>query len=59
MKDSSEPDALAQVRAAREQISQQFNHDPQKLVDHYITLQQAYKDRLVNSTLPKASPQTA
>ena len=47
MKDKSKQGALEQVRAARHRISEQFDHDPEKLVEHYIALQQKYKDRLV------------
>ena len=46
MKEKTEPGALEQVRAARHQISKKYNHDPKKLVEHYMELQQEYKDRL-------------
>jgi hypothetical protein len=34
---------IARIRATRHQISQQFDHDPQKLVAHYIALQEEYR----------------
>lgn len=49
MKEKDEMGALEQVRAARRQISEQYDHDPKKLVEHYIALQQKYKDRLRGS----------
>ena len=49
MKDKGERGALEQVRAARHRISAQFDHDPRKLVEHYIALQQEYKDRLIGA----------
>ncbi|MGI9174633.1 MAG: hypothetical protein ACR2GR_04890 [Rhodothermales bacterium] len=39
---------LARVRAARRRISEQFDHDPQRLIEHYIEEQQKYKDRLLS-----------
>ena len=49
MKDNSNLGALEQVRAARHRISEKFDHDPRKLVEHYMELQQEYKDRLVGA----------
>jgi hypothetical protein len=31
-------------------ISEQFNHDPELLVKHYMELQKRHQDRLVSST---------
>jgi hypothetical protein len=42
---------IARIRATRHRISQQFDHDPQKLVAHYIALQEEYRRRLrISST---------
>jgi hypothetical protein len=41
---------LACVREARMHISEEFNHDPELLVKHYMELQKRHKDRLVYST---------
>jgi hypothetical protein len=49
MKPKDDP-TIARIRATRHQISQQFDHDPQKLVAHYIALQEEYRRRL--STRP-------
>ena len=37
---------LEEVRRIREKISRQFGNDPEKLVQHYIELQERYKERL-------------
>jgi len=34
---------IARIRATRHRISEQFDHDPQKLVAHYIALQEEYR----------------
>ena len=49
MKPKDDP-TIARIRATRHQISQQFDHDPQKLVAHYIALQEEHRRRL--STQP-------
>jgi hypothetical protein len=41
MKPKDDP-TIARIRATRHRISQQFDHDPQKLVAHYIALQAEY-----------------
>jgi len=33
------------LREARHRISEQFGHDPRRLVEHYIQLQERHKDR--------------
>ncbi|MCP3869477.1 MAG: hypothetical protein GY703_15510 [Gammaproteobacteria bacterium] len=38
---------LESVREARHRISERFDHDPVKVIEHYIELQEKYKDRLV------------
>lgn len=40
-------EAIRVVRDAREKISAQFGNDPDKLVDHYMQLQERYRDRLL------------
>ena len=43
-----EPDsALVRVRKARMQISEECGHDPKKLIDYFMNLQQRHRDRLV------------
>lgn len=40
-------DVIEEVREIRRRISAQFDHDPAKLVEHYIEQQKQYADRLV------------
>jgi hypothetical protein len=39
--------AIIRIREVRHRISKQFDHDPKKLVEHYMRLQEQYKDRLL------------
>jgi hypothetical protein len=38
---------LARVREARHEISARFGHDPKRLIEHYIKLQEQHADRIV------------
>jgi hypothetical protein len=38
---------LDEIRRVRHQISARFDHDPVKLVAHYMKLQERHRDRLV------------
>jgi hypothetical protein len=40
---------IDRIRAARHEISERFGHDTAKLVEHYIELQQQYRDQLVEA----------
>ncbi len=40
--------AIARVREVRHRISKQFDHNPQKLVEYYMQLQERHKDRLLD-----------
>lgn len=48
MKDKIEIGTLERVSNARHQISEKFNHEPEKLIKYYIELQQNYKNRFVD-----------
>ncbi len=48
-KELSDP-VIDEVRAVRSRISAQFDHDPEKLVAHYMELQKRHADRLVGGT---------
>ena len=39
--------AIRRIREVRHRISKQFDHDPKKLVEHYMRLQEPHKDRLL------------
>jgi hypothetical protein len=38
---------IDEIRAVRYRISEEFGHDPEKLCEHYMTLQERHRDRLV------------
>lgn len=38
--------AIQRVREVRHRISAEFDHDPQKLVEHYREVEKQYADRL-------------
>lgn len=40
--------AIARIRDVRHRISKQFDHDPKKLVEYYMQLQERHKDRLLD-----------
>ena len=46
---STDP-TIDEIRAVRHRISEQFGHDPKKLCEHYMKLQERHRDRLVHST---------
>jgi hypothetical protein len=48
-KELSDP-VIDEVRAVRSLISAQFDHDPAKLVAHYMELQKRHADRLIVGT---------
>lgn len=43
--------AFAWLRKVRREISAEFGHDPKRLVEHYIKLQERHKDRLVKARI--------
>jgi hypothetical protein len=47
--------AIASVREVRHHISQQYGHDPKKLIEYYIQLQEQHKDRLLEEVQSKKS----
>ena len=49
----NEDGSLAQIRRVRHEISEEFGHDPNRLVDHYIALQNFHADRLLETVAPK------
>ena len=38
---------LQRVRKARMTISAEYDHDPKKLIEHYMKLQERHHDRLI------------
>ena len=40
-------DVIDEIRAIRHRISEQFGHDPERLVAHYMKRQEQHRDRLL------------
>jgi hypothetical protein len=43
-----EDPAIETVRVARRQISRSVDHDPKRLVEYYLRLQERHRDRIVS-----------
>jgi hypothetical protein len=41
---------IDEIRSVRHRISEQFGHDPKKLCEYYMKLQERHRHRLVRST---------
>ncbi len=41
---------IARIRAVRHQISEQYQHDVQRLIDHYIEREQQHPSRFIELT---------
>jgi hypothetical protein len=46
---------IARVRAVRHRISHRFEHDPYRLVAHYVERQKEHQDRFVHAPEPDAA----
>jgi hypothetical protein len=42
--------AIDEIREVRQRISAQFGHDPARLLEHYMRLQEEYRDRLLDGS---------
>jgi hypothetical protein len=49
MNEKIEIGTLVRVRNARHQISEKFNHEPEKLIRYYMELQKNYKNHFADS----------
>jgi hypothetical protein len=45
--------AIVSIRKTRQMISGKFKHDIDKIIDHYITLQDKHKVRLITTKLKR------
>ena len=52
MKEKPE-DPIDRIRRVRHEISAKLDHDPHKLVEHYMELQKRHRDRLITSPGPR------
>lgn len=40
---------IKRIRDARHRISENFNHDPKKIIEYYIEMQKKHKERLLDT----------
>lgn len=60
MKENQKDPVIDEIREVRHRISEQFGHDPARLVAHYMEFQKQYRDRLLETRkAPEASDQPA
>jgi hypothetical protein len=46
-------DPIDRIRRVRHEISAKFDHDPRKLVEHYMELQKRHAERLITAPGPR------
>jgi hypothetical protein len=56
---NSEEGSLERIRRVRHEISEEFGHDPRRLVQYYIELQNSHADRLLETVAPTEESTTA
>ena len=49
MKQNKTDPVIDEIREIRHRISGRFDHDPARLVAHYMELQKQYQDRLIKT----------
>ena len=49
MKEVKSDPVIDEIREIRHRISARFDHDPARLVAHYMELQKQYEDRLIKT----------
>ena len=59
MTESPNDAPIDEVRELRRQISARFDHDPARLIDYYLKLQEQYRDRLIDSRITERKDQSA
>jgi hypothetical protein len=52
MKMDEAEDPIERIRRVRHEISAKCDHDPRKLVEHYMELQKRHAERLIVSPAP-------
>jgi hypothetical protein len=52
MKPNLNDPVIDEIREIRHRISERFAHDPARLVDYYMELQEEYRDRLIDTKKP-------
>ena len=54
----SDEGPLERIRRVRHEISEEFGHDPRRLVEYYIELQGSHADRFVEAAAPTEESKT-
>jgi hypothetical protein len=49
MKTKDDP-TITRIREARHQISEEYGHDPKRIVEYYGRLQAKYQDKILSDT---------
>lgn len=49
MNEKQNDQPIEEIRELRRQISARFDHDPARLVEYYVKLQEQYRDRLIDT----------
>jgi hypothetical protein len=49
MQDQTDP-VIDEIRQVRREISTRFDHDPKRLVDYYMKLQENHRERMLDQT---------
>ena len=47
---------IDEIREVRHRISERFGHDPERLLAHYLRIQEEYRDRLVRDRALEVVP---
>jgi hypothetical protein len=55
MKAKDDP-TITRIREARHRISEDCEHDPQKIVAYYVELQKKYQERVISDTQQETTP---
>jgi hypothetical protein len=53
MSETNDDAPIDEIRELRKRISNRFENDPVKLLNHYIKLQERHSDRLIRLTTTK------
>ena len=49
MRSTPRDPVVEEIREVRHQISARFGHDPERLYEHYLRLQEEHRDRLLST----------
>jgi hypothetical protein len=55
---NKDSDAIQRVRDVRHQVSSKFDHDPSKVIGHYVSIQLHLRDRLLAERVPAKAKRT-